>query len=921
VASVQVAPGSITPFPGDTVRLTATPKTASGSDVSGKTVTWASSAATVASVSESGLITAAAPGTATVTATVDGKSGTAQVTVLSRVALDVSRLVSKPVGPSGDSLSTTASNGIRYTLVVPEGALRSGTTITLTPLVSLAGLPFSGGLLAGVELKPSGTTFDRPLILRIASAGSVPAGKTLIGFTAPDSGGAVTLLPASLKDGIISVVVPHFSIVGAAPALPSELAAIAPPPDVQGRVNDFADVARILAQGGDLTSALNQLEVVFSRWYARILPLLNSGLSGDPELLGALQEYRFWLDMMAYAGDQLGTSGSLVELPSLASRNLQGQQILYFDLVAAIARANQACLAFRDLNKAELALFWQATAESLGIAVFQTVSTGIAELSRSVVLANLCVRVFVSDSTFPAAPAPNQSSDLKLRFGIQFGSDPNLRNSTFVVRLTFSGTPADGPADFTTDASGTLAVSVVPTGQRPLRIIVYACGARAEGGIYDVCVVFTIDRVFGTTVTGDITVFTPQGLASLSNVSKIIGNLTITGPMTNLEDLASLQEVTGRVTLNLLPELIDLTGLRNLRTLTHLTLNNLAKLPTVDGLDNLRAVPGTLGLGSLPLVRNLQGLAQLLQVGSLAIADLPQLQSLTGLQAGVVGTKGSLSLETLPLLDDISVLSGITQISSALSLRRLPRLASLRGLRNAQLGSNGEVDLWELPLLTTLSDLKPFPATLGGARFVELPLLQDLAPLRTVTTLTFGLTISGGGPANVSDLALLSDVGAQIVIFETRDLTALSLPSLRTARGLGISGNLALQTIALGSAAIGSAATGGTFDLLQNPALQSVTVGAITTTRPGFPNDRVSVLENPALRNLTTGTITSLLLNVGVGNGLTSLNGIAGADLDFFFFSAPLGEAAGLAFANRVGVRKQVCNAGVKCYTGPPWVP
>src|SRR5437773_589908 len=60
---------------------TVTPKDAGGTPLSGRTVTWSSSNTTVATVSNSGLVSGVTPGTATITATSEGKSGTSSITV------------------------------------------------------------------------------------------------------------------------------------------------------------------------------------------------------------------------------------------------------------------------------------------------------------------------------------------------------------------------------------------------------------------------------------------------------------------------------------------------------------------------------------------------------------------------------------------------------------------------------------------------------------------------------------------------------------------------------------------------------------------------------------------------------------------------------------------------------------------------
>src|SRR6266550_1302541 len=81
VASVTVSPSSGSLQVGQTVQLTATPKDSTGSTLAGRTVTWTSGNTSVAIVSSSGLVSGAAQGSATITATSEGKTSTAAITV------------------------------------------------------------------------------------------------------------------------------------------------------------------------------------------------------------------------------------------------------------------------------------------------------------------------------------------------------------------------------------------------------------------------------------------------------------------------------------------------------------------------------------------------------------------------------------------------------------------------------------------------------------------------------------------------------------------------------------------------------------------------------------------------------------------------------------------------------------------------
>ena len=82
VASVTVAPTTASLFAGRTQQITAVPRGADGTILTGRSITWSSSAPTVASVATSGLVTAFMIGSATITATTEGQRGTAHISVI-----------------------------------------------------------------------------------------------------------------------------------------------------------------------------------------------------------------------------------------------------------------------------------------------------------------------------------------------------------------------------------------------------------------------------------------------------------------------------------------------------------------------------------------------------------------------------------------------------------------------------------------------------------------------------------------------------------------------------------------------------------------------------------------------------------------------------------------------------------------------
>ena len=82
VASVDVsAPGSDLQV-GGTLQLTASTRDAKGNSLTGRTITWTSASSAIASVSNSGVVTGVAVGSAVITATSEGKSGSQTVNVV-----------------------------------------------------------------------------------------------------------------------------------------------------------------------------------------------------------------------------------------------------------------------------------------------------------------------------------------------------------------------------------------------------------------------------------------------------------------------------------------------------------------------------------------------------------------------------------------------------------------------------------------------------------------------------------------------------------------------------------------------------------------------------------------------------------------------------------------------------------------------
>src|SRR5207244_1302115 len=144
VASVTVSPASASVPAGQTAQLTATPKDASGNPLSGRVITWASSNTSVATVSSSGLVTGKAAGSATITATSEGQSGTAAITVVHVPVASVT------VSPASGSVPAGSTLQLAATPKDASGNALTGRTITWSSSDNSVATVSSSGLVSGV---------------------------------------------------------------------------------------------------------------------------------------------------------------------------------------------------------------------------------------------------------------------------------------------------------------------------------------------------------------------------------------------------------------------------------------------------------------------------------------------------------------------------------------------------------------------------------------------------------------------------------------------------------------------------------------------------------------------------------------------------------------------------------------------------
>ncbi|HEU0298098.1 MAG TPA: Ig-like domain-containing protein [Longimicrobium sp.] len=225
VATVSVAPDPGEVTLGRTIQLFPTLKDAAGNVLAGRAVAWQSSNPAVLEISASGLGTGHALGTATVTATSEGKSGTTQVSVVPQSTLLIEVFPASTAINPGDSVrfSAVARNS--------SGAVVTGLPVSWASsdpaVATMTGLGMATGVNPGVttitaivdgrsgstqlsvrspapqitNLSPDTVTAGRTsdLVLTVTGSGFTPASRVrLNGTDRPTAYQSATLLRATL---------------------------------------------------------------------------------------------------------------------------------------------------------------------------------------------------------------------------------------------------------------------------------------------------------------------------------------------------------------------------------------------------------------------------------------------------------------------------------------------------------------------------------------------------------------------------------------------------------------------------------------------------------------------------------------------------------------------------------------------------
>jgi hypothetical protein len=171
IATIAVVPNEFTLRVTQTTTLTAEARDAQGQPLTNRTFSWSSSAPSVATVDQSGVVTAVAVGTATINATSEGRTGSATITVAPEPVNSVTLTVPRTFIVPGDTMHLTvvlrdAQNNVLTGRSVSFSATPAG-LVTVDAAGVVTGISSSG--TSGV----TATSEGKSATIQIASVAAV----------------------------------------------------------------------------------------------------------------------------------------------------------------------------------------------------------------------------------------------------------------------------------------------------------------------------------------------------------------------------------------------------------------------------------------------------------------------------------------------------------------------------------------------------------------------------------------------------------------------------------------------------------------------------------------------------------------------------------------------------------------------------
>ena len=397
------------------------------------------------------------------------------------------------IGINGGKISSTASNGVTYTLIVPPDALTESVNISLTPISSMGNAPLASGVVGAVQMEPSGLQFRRAATLRIGAVPTVATGKKLIGFNTANDGSKFVLNLPNIKNGATELSIYHFSDSGAGTATPNEInqiPALEPLSDLSE--TEFKAQVDTAALGG---SSDADVADIFKTWFNKIVqPLLNAAKNSTDFDINNKAEFAFerWFD--AREGVKNASVGGVDLTPLLIDEDAFARPIVAKHVLALmnnlIAKCQSDSTTDLKMDKLRRANALQLEAKKYG---FDTASFGL-EKAGFLSKINDCARVVLDPIVLPSITLGSDKS-LDARAQVIFVGDPNPHGAPFEFTLTPTNASVKTPKGFSDSDGKYTTVFTATTTDVSLEV-------RA-------CLVLEVDNPIGSEVCVTQNVLTP----------------------------------------------------------------------------------------------------------------------------------------------------------------------------------------------------------------------------------------------------------------------------------------------------------------------------------------------------------------------------------------------------------------------------
>jgi len=286
--------------------------------------------------------------------------------------LPASRAQSQSITPAqGGSVEATGADGSRFVLTIPAGALPHPQTITLVPVISAGGLPFSGGLAAGVDMRPEGLRLVTPATLTITPARAVPV-RDQIAFSTRGDGAELHMVPLPRDPARIEIQVMHFSTGQLAAGTAADRSAMVEQHPPTGGVEQYqqqaaqvlADLRTEVLAGNPTAELANELAPIYAAMYRDVVkPHLLAAAADDRQIVSVANTYFSWVRSLFLLGLANDSGQPASEFDDEIA---EAQQLLWAAVRTGLARASERCVAEKDLSQVERMAEIVAIARALG---------------------------------------------------------------------------------------------------------------------------------------------------------------------------------------------------------------------------------------------------------------------------------------------------------------------------------------------------------------------------------------------------------------------------------------------------------------------------------------------------------------------------------------------------------------------------